>query len=154
MIRIGHKILPPTAQRIFLHTCPDTNTCIRNRTLENLTMYRESCGDILSGRVEQLNYEWDTERVIEAKTAAVVLLSSVLGLKCHRAWFLLTAVSGGFLLQHALQGWSPAMPLIRKFGVRTAEEIYNEKTALKMQRGDFAEEAEDASQLLNAAEKE
>jgi hypothetical protein len=104
--------------------------------------------------MEQLDYEWDTERVVEAKAAAAVLVSMVLGLKVHRGWFLVTALSGGFLLQHALQGWCPSLPLIRRFGVRTAEEIFNEKTALKMKRGDFAEEAGDAVQLLNAAELE
>jgi hypothetical protein len=43
----------------------------------------------------------------------------------------------GFLLQHALQGWCPPVPLLRKTGVRTMREIDIERYALKALRGDF-----------------
>jgi hypothetical protein len=42
-----------------------------------------------------------------------------------------------FLLQHALQGWCPPVPLFRSLGVRTASEIDEERYALKALRGDF-----------------
>jgi hypothetical protein len=45
----------------------------------------------------------------------------------------------GFLLQHALQGWCPPLPVLRRLGVRTAREIERERTALKALRGDFDE---------------
>ena len=43
----------------------------------------------------------------------------------------------GFLLQHALQGWCPPVPVFRRLGVRTTAEIDRERYALKALRGDF-----------------
>jgi hypothetical protein len=42
-----------------------------------------------------------------------------------------------FFLQHALQGWCPPLPIFRKLGYRTKDEIAKEKYALKLLRGDF-----------------
>jgi hypothetical protein len=58
------------------------------------------------------------------------------------------------MLQHALQGWCPPLPFIRKRGVRTADEINAEKTALKLMRGDFAKECKEAADALNIAEQQ
>lgn len=46
---------------------------------------------------------------------------------------------GGFLLQHALQGWCPPVPVLRRLGFRTQTEIDEERYALKALRGDFRE---------------
>jgi hypothetical protein len=43
----------------------------------------------------------------------------------------------GFLLQHAIQGWCPPVPILRRLGFRTADEINRERYALKALRGDF-----------------
>jgi hypothetical protein len=42
-----------------------------------------------------------------------------------------------FLFQHAIQGWCPPVPVLRRLGFRTANEIEQERTALKALRGDF-----------------
>jgi len=39
-----------------------------------------------------------------------------------------------FLLQHAVQGWCPPLPVFRRLGVRTADEINDERVALKAVR--------------------
>ena len=54
-----------------------------------------------------------------------------------RKWFLFPAVVAGFLLQHAVQGWCPPLPVFRRYGVRTQTEIDYERYALKSLRGDF-----------------
>ena len=59
----------------------------------------------------------------------------------------------GFLLMHAIQGWCPPLPIIRKMGVRTAEEIFHEKFVLKQIRGDFSENDKEVEKLLENAEK-
>jgi hypothetical protein len=46
-------------------------------------------------------------------------------------------VVGSFLLQHAVQGWCPPLPVFRRWGVRTQPEIDYERYALKALRGDF-----------------
>jgi hypothetical protein len=42
-----------------------------------------------------------------------------------------------FLFQHALQGWCPPVPVLRRLGFRTMREIDTERYALKAIRGDF-----------------
>lgn len=54
-----------------------------------------------------------------------------------RRFYLLPTAVAGFLLQHAVQGWCPPMPVFRRLGVRTATEIEEERYALKALRGDF-----------------
>ncbi len=49
----------------------------------------------------------------------------------------LPIVVAGFLLQHAVSGWCPPVPLLRRAGVRTTREINQERFALKALRGDF-----------------
>jgi hypothetical protein len=34
-------------------------------------------------------------------------------------------------MQHALQGWCPPVPILRRLGFRTAREIFEERLALK-----------------------
>ncbi len=50
---------------------------------------------------------------------------------------LVPLVVGSFLLQHAVQGWCPPLPVFRRMGVRTQTEIDEERAALKALRGDF-----------------
>ena len=59
---------------------------------------------------------------------------------------------GGFLLQHAVQGWCPPVPVFRRLGVRTQTEIDEERYALKALRGDFHHAAvQEAGRALEAA---
>jgi len=61
------------------------------------------------------------------------------GVNRKRKWLLLTTMVQGFFLQHALQGWSPPVPLFRRLGFRTQNEIESERYALKALRGDFTD---------------
>jgi hypothetical protein len=67
----------------------------------------------------------------------LTLTGLVLGLGVSRKWMLLPIVVQTFFLQHALQGWCPPIPVMRRLGVRTSEEINEERIALKALRGDF-----------------
>ena len=147
------ELLPPTTKRVYYHTDPEINSDIREQAIDNLTVYKNS-DKLITDRLRMLNKEWDTERFLETNAASVVIISSMLGLKKGKGWFCLTGAAGAFLLQHALQGWCPPLPIIRRLGIRTAEEIYNEKAALKMMRGDFSQDTRDVSKMLAIAEKE
>ena len=148
------NILPPTFQKVIMRTDPKLNEEIRKQSLNALNIYKNCKEPELTQRIAQLNQEWDTERVLEVHASLLVLLSSYLGIKSSRIWFVLTGVVAIFMLQHALQGWSPALPFIRKYGVRTADEIYAEKTAIKIIRGDFNGECPNAEDALKRAEKQ
>jgi hypothetical protein len=58
------------------------------------------------------------ERGLRALGGGFVLLSVALGHWVHPAWFILTAFVGANLLQSAFTNWCPAMPLLRKLGLR------------------------------------
>jgi hypothetical protein len=75
----------------------------------------------------------------------------LLGLGVSRKFLLITAGVQGFFLQHALQGWCPPLPLLRRLGVRTQYEIERERYALKAVRGDF-QESGDAEAAIRAVQ--
>ncbi|HEY0355438.1 MAG TPA: hypothetical protein VGC29_04490 [Flavisolibacter sp.] len=78
-----------------------------------------------------MNKEWDIERCLEATSGTNVLLGLVLGFTVDKKWFLLSAISSAFLIQHAIQGWCPPLPVFRSLGIRTKEEIDTEREALE-----------------------
>jgi hypothetical protein len=88
-------------------------------------------------RIADLDREWDVERALEATAASFTVLGVVLGAAVNRKWFAFPALVGGFLLQHAVQGWCPPVPILRRLGFRTQAEIEKERYALKALRGDF-----------------
>ena len=143
--------LPPTARRVAWNTSGKVNADIRGRTLKNMERAIDS-GD-LDGAIRRMDREWDTERVLETNAACLLLLSLGLGVAKDRRWLWLTGGVAAFLLQHALLGWCPPLPVIRVLGVRTAGEIGVERTALKSLRGDFTGVGRDTESALRAAEK-
>ncbi|WKB51281.1 YgaP family membrane protein [Eleftheria terrae] len=111
---------------------------IRRRTEAHLAEAAQRGPQYIERRLVELDEEWDIERWLETAAASVSLAGAALGATVDRKWFLVPAVVAGFLLQHALQGWCPPLPLLRRLGVRTADEIHQERYALKALRGDFA----------------
>jgi hypothetical protein len=149
------NVLPATTKRVAAYTCPEVNEAIRGRTLENLACM-EDVGEMeLSRRIEALNEEWDMDRYTEAKAAVCIMGCSLFGIAKSKYWSFLSLITATFLLQHALLGWCPSAPIMRKMGIRSAEEISREKFVLKMLRKDFAQvKSHDTEELLEAAEKQ
>jgi hypothetical protein len=131
-------MIPSTAYRVPLATDQEINQRIRRQTDDNIRCYAASGAGAISGRLGELDREWDIERTLEANAAAVALIGLSLGAFVDRKFFALPAVVAGFLLQHAVQGWCPPVPLFRRLGVRTQREIEEERFALKALRGDFS----------------
>lgn len=141
-------------KKVAYHTCNNTNKEISGTTICSINTYKDSGEIILTDKIENPNHEWDTERILETNAASVILLGSIIGYTKKKClWFLLTGTVGFFLLQHALEGWCPPLPIIRKMGVRTTEEINNEKTVFKKIRGDFSQDTNDGEKLLELSEK-
>ncbi len=107
------------------------------RTMEQRISYYAAHKDQISQRLWQLDREWDMERAIGVTASSLGLLGLVLGTLRSRRWFLLPFGATAFLLQNAVRGWSPPLPILRRFGVRTASQIEQERYALKILRGDF-----------------
>lgn len=106
---------------------------------ERVLYYSTQPKESISERISELDHEWDLERWLEANAATAAFAGLVLGLAGRRTWFLLPAAVLPFLFMHALKGWCPPVPVLRRLGVRTQREIDAEKYSLKALRGDFAE---------------
>jgi hypothetical protein len=123
-------MLPSTADRVPRHTARGVNERIRRQTEANVTRYRNAPPAEIERRLQELAREWDIERAIEANAATLAIVGILLGAFVD-VWFLLIpAVVGTFLLQHALQGWCPPVPILRRLGFRTSREIFEERLAL------------------------
>lgn len=114
------------------------NNEIQAETNENVVRVAAKGRQAIDARLAELDREWDIERALETNAASIVLIGAALGAFVDRRFFIVPAVVGGFLLQHALQGWCPPLPLFRRMGVRTVAEIDQERYALKALRGDFS----------------
>lgn len=140
-------MLPSTMDRVPIHTVDHINDRIRRRTEVNVERAALGGRARIDRRLLELEREWDIERMLECNAASAVLLGCALGATVDRRFFMLPALVGGFLLQHALQGWCPPLPLFRRLGVRTAGEIEDERRALLARR-----EAMAATRDLSRAE--
>lgn len=49
----------------------------------------------------------------------LALCGVLLGVTADRRFLALPALVTAFLLQHAVQGWSPPLPVLRRLGIRT-----------------------------------
>jgi len=136
--------LPATTTRVRRSTADRVNRRIEDRIERDVTFFAEH-PDRIDQRLRELEQEWDTERVLEANAATLALGGTVLGILEDRRFLALPVVVTAFLLQHALQGWCPPVPLLRRRGFRTENEIDRERYALKAVRGDFRIVAEKAA---------
>jgi len=129
-------MFPATARRVEANTAHEINRRIQDEIERNVRYYAEHPEQI-DRRLKELDEEWDIERVLEANAASFGLAGVMLGAFVDRRFLALPALVSGFLLQHALQGWCPPVPVFRRRGVRTAAEINQERNALKSIRGDY-----------------
>jgi hypothetical protein len=119
-----------TIRRVPDHTAADVNERIQERTRGQVAHLAGATAKEIEQRLHELDHEWVIERVLEANASMALLLSLAGGATVNRRWYALTAVIAGFLLQHAVQGWCPPMPLLWRLGFRTSYEIDEERYAL------------------------
>lgn len=130
-------MLPSTVARVPEHTAEHVNERIRRHTDERVARITAAGPAAISRRLRELDEEWDIERTLEANAATVAAAGSALALLVDRRFAVIPLVVGSFLLQHAVQGWCPPLPVFRRYGFRTQPEIERERYALKAARGDF-----------------
>jgi hypothetical protein len=123
--------------RVRASTAPSINERIEREIAARVNNYATQPEANISHRLEELEREWDTERVLELNASSLAFIGLILGVTVNQNWLWLTAIVLPFLFQHAVQGWCPPLPIIRRLGVRTRREIDREKYALKALRGDF-----------------
>jgi hypothetical protein len=130
-------MIPSTTQRVPEHSAEHVNEQIRERTEANVIRCGAAGPEAIDRRLAELEHEWDIERALEANAGTLAAVGAGLALLVDRKFALIPLVVGGFLLQHAVQGWCPPVPVLRRMGFRTQTEIDHERYALKALRGDF-----------------
>lgn len=127
-----------THDRVRENTAPEINQRLDNAARERVERYATLSARELSRRIEALDREWDIERVLEMNASVLAFSGLCLSITKNRKWLLLPGLVLPFLFQHAVQGWCPPLPLLRRLGIRSRKEIDREKYALKAIRGDFS----------------
>ncbi len=126
------------ADRVRANTSEEVNARLDREMRERVESYAGRGEAEITRRIGELDREWDMERLLETNASALagvgVGLAAATG---SRKWLILPGVVLSFLFQHAVQGWCPPVPVFRRLGVRTREEIDRERYALKALRGDF-----------------
>ena len=128
--------IPTTHDRVPAHTAEAVNEQIEREASDRVSRLAAHPAKIPQ-HLHELDAEWDIERAIEANASALAFIGIVLGFFHHPYWLALPALVTAFLFQHALQGWCPPVPILRRLGFRTVYEIDRERFALKAIRGDF-----------------
>jgi hypothetical protein len=136
--------------RVRANTAPDVNDRIDRQIEESVRQYSMKANEEISGRITELEYEWDIERFLETMASSVSLTGIALAAAVDKRWLVLPGAVLSFLLLHAIQGWCPPVPLLRRLGVRTREEIERERYALKAMVGEFSDACK-ANEALAAA---
>jgi hypothetical protein len=122
--------------RVRLRTDEDVLDGLDHDLRGRVARYAQADEREIAARLEELDREWDVERVLIVNASTLATLGILASLR-RRPALLLPLVVGSFLLQHGLQGWCPPLTIFRKLGVRTRREIDLERYALKSLRGDL-----------------
>jgi hypothetical protein len=154
----GRKLMPSavknmetTRNRVPRHTPRDINRQIQ-QDIESSIRYYQRHRNQIGRRLQELDEEWDIERAIQANAAVVSFVGLAFGVLGRSRWLMVPAMVSGFLFQHAVQGWCPPVPVLRRLGFRTSFEIEHERQALKLIRGDYKTVAADASDTEDVLE--
>ena len=133
--------------RVQRNTSTKINEQISEQTAANIAQFTHARPYEIEQRLAELDEEWDIERYLETMAPSFTLFGLGMAVSVSKKWLLLPLVVQSFFLQHALQGWCPPLPILRRLGIRTKDEIDREKYALKALRGDFRQIAADTTDL-------
>jgi hypothetical protein len=124
-------MITTNARRVSSNTDPAINAWIWHETEHRMRQVASQGRPAIERRLRELDEEWDIERYVETLAPTFTLVGMTLCLVRDRRWFVLPFVVQSFFLQHALQGWCPPVPVLRRMGVRTMQEIERERCALQ-----------------------
>jgi len=138
--------------RVRDNTEESVNADLMNEADARIRMSRSASQEEITARIQELDREWDIERALEMNASLFAFSGLALGVAHNKKWLAVPAIVLPFLFQHAVQGWCPPLPILRRLGFRTRKEIDREKYALKAFRGDLRDAGPNAStiEILNA----
>jgi len=139
-------------ERVRSSTPRSQNKEIDREIVANIARFSAEGAAAVESRIQELDKKWDIERTLEVNAGILGLTGSLLALAVDKRWAILPAVVTAFLVQHAIQGWCPPLPLFRMMGIKSRPEHDREKYALKALRDDFSD-VHTATQAWTAVNK-
>jgi hypothetical protein len=152
-MHVSELTLPSTATRVERSTDESINARLEREAVFKIAGVAAAGHAAMLRRLDELDREWDIERTLQANAASLILVTTTLGFAADRRWFAFPAAIAGFLLLHAVQGWCPPVPVLRRAGVRTAREINLERLALRVLLGDFEQQTSDPYEAFAIAKQ-
>lgn len=131
------EMVPTKLDRVRQRSSCCVNAEIDRKIEDKVRNYAMQSDLALTKHMDELDKEWDIERTLEANASTLVFIGTALGAFVNPWFLLIPALVSAFLFQHATHGWCPPLPILRRMGKRTRNEIDVEKFAMKALRGDF-----------------
>lgn len=129
--------------RVRQRTAKSVLSRIDDETFGNVLNCATDPQSCVPSRIQELEREWDTDRLLEAEASVMALTGVMLGATVNRKFFALPGFVAGMVFLHATTGIYPLLPVFRRLGFRSQKEIQRERFALKAVRGDFEEMGQD-----------
>lgn len=144
----------PVSDPVAANTSPQVNDRIQEAMRCRVISYASKSPEEISRRLAELEREWDIERWLACNASTLAFGGVAMSLFRGKKWLLLPVLVLPMLFYHAVEGWCPPVPLLRRLGIRTQREIDAEKYALRLLRGDFDSSGDPAQRALRALEPE
>jgi hypothetical protein len=116
-----------THDHVRKNTSPPVNQEIREEASRRIEEVRDDPAQIRN-RLAEIDAEWNVERALELTSASITLFALT---RSRTRMPLLALTVQAFLLQHAVRGWCPPLPVLRRLGFRTQQEIERERYTLR-----------------------
>lgn len=121
--------------RIREHTRESVNKRIDRQTLGAVADSIGSSDEIVT-RLGEIDREWNVDRALMLNFAAIGGFTAAMTMRNLKrtgrfgGWGVFFWVQVGFLAYHAIRGWCPPLPVFRRLGFRSANEIGAEREVL------------------------
>lgn len=129
---------PPARDEIRARTSDAANRRI-DRTTRGALAEVAGSPDAIRRRLAELDEEWTIDRALMLNFSIAGALTASLAMRNLSSrgrlggWGALFWTQMGFLAHHALRRWCPPMPLFRRLGFRSEQEIAAERATLQAQ---------------------
>jgi hypothetical protein len=127
----------PAHDRVREHTSTASLRRIDSKTRASVQEAATLSTEAIERRMADLDREWDVDRAVMANFAILGGVSATLAMRdlkrtgrASSGWLVLFGTQVAFLLNHAVRGWCPPLPVFRRLGFRTQKEIDAERQAL------------------------
>jgi len=111
-------------------TSERVNQKIDQQALQEIARVKEQGPSAIRQRLEEIEKEWDIDRVLMLNFSVLVFAQLVLAKTHNRKWLWGPLVQTPFLFMHSVLGWCPPSLWFRPMGFRTRKEIQNEREVL------------------------